>query len=80
MQKILGGDYVANEHASDNNEIISIHVNVINLDNFFLSIYHSETPFVNLSNIPTLQFQPTIRKTNMNANYTWKYKNFKKMK
>jgi hypothetical protein len=62
MQKILGRDYVANEHASDDNEIISIHVNVINLDNFFLSIYHCEAPFVNLSNIPTLQFQPTKKK------------------
>jgi hypothetical protein len=61
MQKILGGDYVANEHASDDNEIISIDVNVINLNNYLGSIYHHETPFVNLSNIPTLQFQPTIK-------------------
>jgi hypothetical protein len=54
MQKILSGDYVANEHTSDHNEIISIHVNVINLDNCLESIYHHEAPFINLSNIPTL--------------------------
>jgi hypothetical protein len=54
MQKTLGGIYAATKHANDNNEIISIHVNVINVDNFLESIYHHEAPFVNLSDIPTL--------------------------
>jgi hypothetical protein len=70
MQKILSGDDVANEHTSDDNEIISIDVNGINLNNFFKNIYHHETPLVILSNIPTLQFQPTIKKTNINCNST----------